>query len=94
MKAGITSGFCVPGENDNGRRLIDFSSDRGLCVGNVHFEYKSFIRTQGKNGVEVRNIIYLAIFKKDRLSHVQGMRAVNGMGQGLSDHHFVPWYVW
>ena len=30
-RAGITSAFGVPGENDNGRRVVDFCEERGLC---------------------------------------------------------------
>ena len=30
-RAGITSAFGLPGENDNGRRVVEFSEERGLC---------------------------------------------------------------
>ena len=38
--AGITSRFEVPEENDNGRRLVDFYAERGLCVYNTYFEHE------------------------------------------------------
>ena len=31
VRVGITGAFGVPGEN-NGRRVIDFCNERGLCV--------------------------------------------------------------
>ena len=34
VRAGITSAFGVPRENDNGRRVVEFCAERGLCVGN------------------------------------------------------------
>ena len=41
---------------------------------------------KGQNGVEVRCIIDLVLVKRDELNDVQYMRAVEGIGQGLSDH--------
>ena len=32
MRAGITGAFEVPGENDNTRRVVEFSSERGLRI--------------------------------------------------------------
>ena len=37
-------GLSVPGENDNGRRMIDLFSEIGLCVGNTYFEHKSWLK--------------------------------------------------
>ena len=34
VRAGITGAFGVPGENDNGRRVVGFCAERGLCAGN------------------------------------------------------------
>ena len=31
LRAGITVRFGVSGENDNGKRVIDFCGERGLC---------------------------------------------------------------
>ena len=33
--AGITGDFGVPGENENGRRVVEFCIEKGLCVGNI-----------------------------------------------------------
>ena len=49
-RAGITGAFGVPGENDNGRRVVEFCAERELCVGNTYFKHKSlykFIRWKG-----------------------------------------------
>ena len=34
-RASITGVFGVPEENDNGRRVVEFRAERGLCVGNT-----------------------------------------------------------
>ena len=31
-RASITGVFGVPGENDNGRRVVEFCEERGLCM--------------------------------------------------------------
>ena len=33
MRAAITGDFGVPGENENGRRVVEFCAERGVCVG-------------------------------------------------------------
>ena len=38
---GITGAFGVPGENDNGRRVVEFCTERGVCVGNTYFKHRS-----------------------------------------------------
>ena len=40
-RVGVTSGFGVPGENDNGRMIIDLFVKRVLYVSNNYFERKS-----------------------------------------------------
>ena len=35
-RADITGAFQVPGKNDNGRRVVEFCTERGLCVGNAY----------------------------------------------------------
>ena len=44
---------------------------------------------RGQDGVEVKGIIDLVLVKKDMMCFVQEVRAVRGMGQGISDHHVV-----
>ena len=34
-RAGITGAFGVPGENDNGRRVVEYFAEWGLFVGNT-----------------------------------------------------------
>ena len=34
-RSGITGAFGVPRKNDNGRRVVEFCAERGLCVGNT-----------------------------------------------------------
>ena len=52
IKAGITDAFGVPGENDNGRRVLEFCAERGLCMGNTYFKHRSWISTQGWQGAK------------------------------------------
>ena len=40
-KADITSAFGVPEENDNGRRVVQFYTERGLCLDNTYFKHRS-----------------------------------------------------
>ena len=44
VKAGITSAFRVPGENDKGRRVMEFCAERGLCVGKTYFKHRSLYK--------------------------------------------------
>ena len=41
IRVSETGDFGVPGENYNRRKLVDFCSERGLCVGSTYFEHKS-----------------------------------------------------
>ena len=38
-RAGITGAFGVPGQNGNGRRVVEFCAERGLCLGNTYFKH-------------------------------------------------------
>ena len=38
LRAGITGAFGVSGENDNGRRVVEFYTERRLCVSNTYFK--------------------------------------------------------
>ena len=40
VRAGITSSFGAPGEQDNERRVGEFCAERGLCVGNTYCDHK------------------------------------------------------
>ena len=65
-RANITTGaFGVPGENVNGRRVVEFSAERGLCVGNTYFKdrslhtYRRVARDQ--DGAEIKSMIDLVL---------------------------------
>ena len=61
MRAGITGAFGVPGENENGRRVVEFCAKRGSCMGNKYFEHKSLHKytrvARSQDGVEVKSMI-------------------------------------
>ena len=60
-------------------------------MGNIYSEHKSlheYTRVgRSRDGVEVKSMIDLLLVKKDILRYVQYLRAVRGMGRGISDHH-------
>ena len=39
--SGITGAVGVPGENDNGRRVVEFCVEKGLCMCNTYFKHRS-----------------------------------------------------
>ena len=98
MIAGITGAFGVPGENENGRRVVEFCAERGMCVGNTYFEHKSLHKytrvAMGQDGVQVKSMIDLVLVKKDMLRLVQDVRAVRGMGRSISDLDVVLCKIW
>ena len=41
VRGGITGDFGVPGENKNGRRVVELCAERGTCVGTTYFKHKN-----------------------------------------------------
>ena len=41
MKEVMTGVSVLPGENENGKRGVDFNGEGGLCVGSAYFEYRN-----------------------------------------------------
>ena len=61
-------------------------------MGYTYFEHRNlhkYTRVVRGPGVKVKSMIDLVLVKKDMLHHVQDVRAVRGMGHGLSDHYVV-----
>ena len=60
-------------------------------MGNKYFKHRSLHKytrvARGLDGVEIKSIIDLVLVKRDILRYVQDVRAVKGIGRGLSDHH-------
>ena len=50
VRGGISNTYGLPGENDNGRRVMKFCAERGLCVGNTYFDKGACISAQGWQG--------------------------------------------
>ena len=92
-RSGVTGAFGVSRDNYNGRRVMELSAERELCVGNTYFKHRSWHKytrvTKGKEGVEIKSMIYLELVKRDMLRYVQDVRTVRRMGRGLSDHYVV-----
>ena len=64
---------------------------RRLHVGNTYFEYKNMHKytkvSRDQDGVEVKSMIDLVLVKNDMLHYVQDVRAVRGMGSGVSEQY-------
>ena len=79
MRTGITGAFGIPGESENGRRVVKFCAERGQCVGNTYFKHKNLYKytrvERGQYGVEVKSMVDLVLVK-DMLCFVQDVRLV------------------
>ena len=93
----ITSTFGALGENNNGRRVVKFCDERGLCVGNTYFKHTSLHKytrvARGQDGVDVKSMIDLVLVKKDMLLYMQDVKGVRRMERGLLGHHVVLFKV-
>ena len=62
-------------------------------MGNTYFKHMNLRKytrvARSQYGVEVKNMIDLALVKKDMLRFVQDGRAVRGMRRDISGHHLV-----
>ena len=62
-------------------------------MGYIYFKHRTLHKytrvTRGRDGVKIKSMIDLVLVKRDVLRYVQDVRAVRGMGCGLSDHHVV-----
>ena len=85
LRVDITGGFAVPGEKDNGRKVIDFCAEKGLSVSNT-LSTGDCRSTPGWLEPKMERMIDLVMVKKTMLHYVQDVRAVRGMGRGLSNH--------
>ena len=83
--------FGIRGENDYGKRVVEFCGERELYVGNTYFKQGSLHKykrvAMGQDGVVVKIMIDLLLVKRDIPRYVQDVKAVRGMGRGISDHH-------
>ena len=83
-RACIIGAFGVPGENDNGRKVVKFYAERGMCMGNLHFKHRSLHKyttvARVQDGVDIKSMIDLVLVMRDMLQYVQDVRAVRGMG--------------
>ena len=63
------------------------------CVWVTYFKHRSLHRytrvARSQDGMEITIRIDLVLVKRDMLRYVQDVRAVRGIGRGLSDHHVV-----
>jgi hypothetical protein len=73
--------------------VIDFCIDKGMSVCNTFFDHKSVHKYTrvgvDRNGNETKSLIDLVLVKKEMLKYVMDVRAVRGLGMGISDHHVV-----
>ena len=57
-RAGITFAFEVPGDDNNGRRVVELCAERELCIGNTYFVHRRLHKNtrvaRGQGGVEIK----------------------------------------
>ena len=93
VRADITGDFGVSGEHDMVEEWCssvlkgDYAWVAHTLSTVILHEYISVAR--GLDGVEVKSIIDLGLVKKYMLCYMQNVRALRGMGRGLSDHYVV-----
>ena len=67
-RASITDAFGIPGENDNGRKVMELCGESGLCLGITYFEHRSLHKytrvSRGQDRVEVKSMINLVLVKR------------------------------
>ena len=87
LRTCITHEFAVQEENYNGRKVTDFCSERGLCMGNTYFEHKGLPTynrmARGHDDSILISMIDLVLVKKDMLHYVKNVRIVRGIRSEL-----------
>ena len=67
MRVGVTGAFGFPGENNNGRRVVEFCAEKGMHVSNRYFKHRSLRKytkmARVQDRVEVKSIIDLVLVK-------------------------------
>ena len=62
-------------------------------MGNTYFKHRSLYKytrvARGHDILELKRMIVLVLVKRDILRYGQDVRAVRGMGRGLSNYHIV-----
>ena len=62
-------------------------------MGKPYFKQRSLHKytrvARGRDGVEIKSMIDFVLVKTDMLRYVHEVKAVRGMGHGLSDHYVV-----
>ena len=75
-RASIIGAFGVSGENDNGRRVVEFCTERELCMGKTYFRHKSLHKytrlARGQDGVKVKNMIDLVLVNDAKCAGCEG----------------------
>ena len=80
VRVGITGPFGAPGENENGRTVVDFCLERWLWVGDTYFAHTNFKNTPGWiDRVEVVSMIDVVLLKKDMLRYEHDVMVIKGM---------------
>ena len=68
VRVGITGSVEVPRENGNERKMVEFCTNRRVCVGNIYFKHKSLHNytkvARGQDGIGLKNMIDLVLVKK------------------------------
>ena len=70
--------------NYNGRSVVEFYAERGLCMDNTYFNHRSLHKytrvARGQDEVEIKSMIDLLLMKRDMVRYIQDAWVVRGMG--------------
>ena len=70
VRADITGVFEVLGENSNGKRVVDFCAERGLCIGYTYFKHSSLHKytrvARGQDFMKAMSMIDLVLEKMEK----------------------------
>ena len=64
--------------------MVEFSAQRGLCVGNTYFKHRNLHKytrvARVRDCVETKSMIHVVLVKRDMMRYWRDMRVVKGDG--------------
>ena len=90
---GVVGRYGVPGENENGERLLDMCVEKELVIGNSYFKKKcinkyTWIRVANGRVVERALMDYVLVTKR-MIGRLKDVHVFRGMAAGMTDHFLV-----
>lgn len=89
-KEGVTGALGVSRENENGKKVIDYCEEKGVCISDIFFNHMSNHKVLkvdvGRDGIEVKGMNAFPLVKK-MLKYVMDYKLVKGLRKGISGHY-------